>query len=159
MRDLPSKCCRLTKARIEPISETQFQFPDARDSGFIADILVVPGWSGDLVELIAWKPEQPNRWWLRSGLVPLIGEDLAELAKLRKEPTWLANNPSQWFELVHKCREDVACVIDWTADPRLVMTGLNVHCSASMSRRLKQWWVEHAKMNFSITTSGVKHAA
>lgn len=159
MTDLPSKMCRLTRARIEPISETLFQFLDTNDTGFIADIVAIRGWSGELVELVAWKPDAPGRWWLRSGLVPMIGEDLAELATLRKEPVWLADTPASWLELVNRGREDVACVIDWTADPRLLMTGLNVHCSAGMSRRLRQWWGEHAKMHFSVTASAARHAA
>jgi hypothetical protein len=150
---------RLARARIEPISAERFQFTDTNDTGFVAHVLLVRGWDGKLIELVAWKEGEVNRWWLRTGALALLGEDLAELAGIRKEPIHLVETPLAWFHAVKSGRQDVIAVIDWSADPRLVMTGLNIVCSTAMSKRLRQWHAEHAKMNFTVSVEGARRAA
>lgn len=153
----PSRC-RLTRARIEPVSAWQFQFTDTNDCGFVADILAIADWSGDLVELAAWKPGQPNKWWLRDGNVPLLGEDSAELSQLQRRPVWLAESPAAWWANVSAGR-DAACVLNWSADPRLVLTGLNMRCSPAMDRRLRQWWAQATRPTFSTVVEAQRVAA
>jgi hypothetical protein len=153
-----SNLCRLTKARVEPITEKLFQFPDA-DFGFVADILAVRDWSGALMELIAWRPEAPHRWWLRRGdALALLGDDLVDLAKMRREPLLLVATPAEWWAAVQRDATAI-CVADWSTDPRLVMTGLEFECSRFLFERVQRWWQQWTAPTFTARIVEARHVA
>lgn len=63
-----------------------------------------------LVDLVAWRPERPELWWLLVGSAQWLGpaepEPLAEEGPLR-----LVSTPLAWLG-----RRNAVCVLDWSAD-------------------------------------------
>ena len=62
-----------------------------------------------LVDLAAFIPEAPERWWLRVGNGVLLGADVVDKAEFFDEPVHLYPSPLAWLQ--NECRG--ACALDW----------------------------------------------
>jgi len=149
----PSRPARLTRARIEPISDEQFQF--APDHGFATDILAVKGLGGELIEMVAWRTDAPGRWWLYEGSLPVLGEEFISLTtEIHKSKLRLVENPLLWWRAISAGRDDTVCVLDWSADPRPIFTGCTIVCwgenGDALKEKLRRAAFEHAKPNWTL---------
>ena len=81
-------------ARIVPSADGTYR-PDP--SGQWAVILPVRDREGELCDLAAWFPNQPERWWLRFGdATPLLGARALAVAAYFGDPIELFPTPEQW---------------------------------------------------------------
>lgn len=63
-----------------------------------------------LVDLVAWRPAQPDLWWLLVGSAQWLGP--AEREPLSEDgPMRLVSTPLAWLGA-----QDSVCVLDWSAD-------------------------------------------
>ncbi|WP_146214612.1 hypothetical protein [Azospirillum thermophilum] len=73
------------------------------------------GMWAEVWDLVAFNLAQPGRWWLRSGLADLLGEDHVEACAESGAPVQLVATPLDWL----RAGGDAACVLDWSrVDPR-----------------------------------------
>jgi hypothetical protein len=65
-----------------------------------------------LIDIVAFKPSNPARWYLRLGNAVVLGLHNARLAVFKEEPVLVHATPLDWLRA--ECRGVV--VLDWTAD-------------------------------------------
>ena len=71
-----------------------------------------------LIDMIAWRPDDPTRWWYRLGEVDVaLGAEHLDLAHVEHWPITLARSPLDWLQ--GNCRG--ACLLGyceaaWTAE-------------------------------------------
>jgi hypothetical protein len=104
-------CGALGLATIEPTG-ARFQF---FEGGRDAVAIGLRGTDCELVDLLAWFPDAPARWWTRFGLAVFAGEEAVERAALFGKTLRLHETPLDWL------RADCAgaVVLDPQADIRL----------------------------------------
>lgn len=100
-----------------------------------APAIIVPVLDAEeLVDLLAFDPRRPKRWWLRVGAVPLLGGDeLAYLLlgpKLFAEPLWVRRTPLGWLR--NSCRgvvilDFVRALADLSAAPNGIVAEDGAH--------------------------------
>ena len=102
---------------------------------------ILPVWNGPspsiyqvvehplLIDLIAWRPDDPTRWWYRTGEGDALGIDNLDLAHTEGWPISFATTPLDWLRgdccgavLLDRCEvgwagarhcEDEAALQDW----------------------------------------------
>ena len=70
---------------------------------------------GELVDLCAWFPDKPGRWWLRlREPTPILGTEALAIAAAEGEPINLHGTPERWLiAQAGACiRPPGACVIE-----------------------------------------------
>ncbi len=70
---------------------------------------VLPVWTGPapsiyqavehplLIDMIAWRPDDPARWWYRQGETAVLGIDHLDLAHVEGWPISFATSPAEWL--------------------------------------------------------------
>ena len=123
------------------VTDSQGRYrPDRR--GEYAAIIGVNDRYGELVDLVAWMPDDSWRWWLRHGdETPVLGARALAISAYDHEPITLHSTPERW--LVSGRRR--ACVLTWDADLRGLFEGVSrVDCDlpklrTRLQRALRQW--------------------
>ena len=75
------------------------------EDGQQAYVQPVPGFGGH-VDLVAWQPANPARWWLRRGAATVLGEQDIDRASCRSLPLHLFPTPMGWLladDTICKC--------------------------------------------------------
>lgn len=99
---------------ISPIMTEASGLYQPHESGERAVILGVRDHGGAVVDIVAWFPERPGRWWLRHGVMSTLGEVEIERAAHFEVPLHLFGTPDAWlFNHAPGGRWPAACVIDW----------------------------------------------
>ncbi len=136
--------------RIVTHSDGLFEF---HDDGEVA--LVVPegepespGWAV-VPDLIAFKPSEPGRWWLRRGQVDLLGA--YNMAPWKLSPTTIHETPLSWL----RAGADGICIVDWGLDPAtaLLPAGDLVAETPALEARLECRITEAALEPFKIAVA------
>lgn len=85
-----------------------FDFAEHGRPAYIQPVLIGPAFS-DIVDLIAWHPDDPGRWWTRlySGLP--LGVDQLDVAEILGEPLAIRRAPLSWLQ----SGGDGVVVTDW----------------------------------------------
>jgi hypothetical protein len=128
---------------------------DIADDGALAVLLPVGEWDGlnwILDDIVAFYPDQPDRWWLRRGAVQILGS-----GNIRPEavfPLALHDTPLSWLQ----AGASGVCVIDWRADPDVFAGPIEAE-SHSLKARLERRIQAAALAKFDISVSEVSHAA
>jgi hypothetical protein len=62
----------------------------------------------DLIDIIAWRPSQPSRWWFRTGHAAMLGEDAYLASRMLDEALIVHPTPEAW------CRAGQcgSCILD-----------------------------------------------
>ena len=50
------------------------------------------------VDIVAWLPKRPDRWWLRKGATTILGEWAIEVADATNEPLIMIETPFGWLK-------------------------------------------------------------
>lgn len=108
--------------RIHP-RRTGFYVP-TRD-GMVAILVPVLSASAELIDIVAYAPGNPERWWLRTGLGSALGEDALERCRNYDDPILVCGTPREWtreraYGLLNSC-----CVLD-RRRASAVLAGLRV---------------------------------
>ncbi len=95
-----------------------------------------------LIDLVAWHPTNPGRWWLRRGdMTPILGvRDLRMAADLNESIT-VYETPEAWGRDAGAGGHGV-CVLQWAAPLNELFEGVaRVECeSPRLKRRLVSAW-------------------
>jgi hypothetical protein len=66
--------------------------------GGAINAFIIPEIDGDqIVDLIAWKPDCPQRWYQRRGAASVLGLDNLRAARFLGEPLEVYANPERWL--------------------------------------------------------------
>jgi hypothetical protein len=129
--------------------------------GAPAVILGAADRAGELIDLVAWHPHQPGRWWLRTGAAVALGEVEIDRAGFLDLPLLLFATPSAWlWNHDREGRWPAACILDWSADPRLIFTGVKILCDTpALAERLEQAQRRHDRpLRISVDRSAARAA-
>ena len=66
----------------------------------------------EIIDIVAFQPSDPTRWWLRLGNAVVLGLHNARLAVFKEEPVLVHATPLDWLRA--ECHG--AVVLDWRAD-------------------------------------------
>ena len=123
-------------------------------------VIIAEGWPEppiwDVIEdLIAFKPQEPGRWWRRRGEVQLLGT-----YNIRPEPVFpltIHETPLSWLQ----AGAHGVCIVDWSIDPeRLLCAGPLEVESDQLKARLERWIRQAAFEKFEIAVPrNIRHAA
>ena len=136
----------MTRLRIETFEDGSFQ---RSCFGYEATVIPVLDRWRETIDTLAWFDTAPQSWWR----LRLIGQVLGDKALLAAEweglPVHLYETPAGWWAA--KDPKGV-CVIDWTADPRLLLNSARlVVCETERLRKrlLKKTW-DRSKPHFEL---------
>ena len=114
-----------------------------------------PAWD-EIYDLIAFKPDDPARWWRRRGDANLLGA--SNMTNWRLAPLCIHETPLSWLQ----AGADGICVINWGLDPLAHLVGAG-HLEAEtpmLKDRLERRIKEVALAGFNIAVmQEVRHAA
>ncbi len=125
---------RLTAVRIVTEDDGTYSV-DPR--GRLAALIPVRDRWGEIVDAVAFFPEEPEQWWLRYGdETPILGAEALAYAAWEHQPLMLWETPLQWL-LQHRSG---SVVLDWGVDLRTIFEDIpTVACqSTALSDRLRQ---------------------
>lgn len=121
----PRARARLRAIKIAPCDACDGRFLPS-DDGFLAYVTVVhAGIAGHVIDLVAWRPDDPSMWWLWSGAVSVLGQRSLDVDSLDDGPILVHPNPADWLEGCYEAsdtgrRDDAnVCVVAWD-DPAAV---------------------------------------
>jgi hypothetical protein len=137
--------------RIETDSDGFFQ---PLEEGFPALIFPVLAPGGHLVDMLAWKWNDPRQWWWRVRAVPMLGEEAVWSASWRQEPIELVETPNDWL-MAGGSRSRKTCIVDWQVDPRdLFGSVAEVVCATpGLTKHLRHSLALHARPAFKIRSA------
>ena len=125
---------RLTAVRIASKNDgTYYVDPHGRLAALIP---VLDRW-GELVDIVAFFPDEPEQWWCRDGdETPILGAQALADAAWERRPLVLWETPLQWFLQ----RRTGSVVLDWGVDLRPIFEDIpTVDCqSMALSDRLQR---------------------
>ncbi len=105
--------------------------------GRLAALIPVRDRWGELVDIVAFIPDEPEQWWCRCGdETPILGAWALAHAAWERQPLMLWETPLQW--LLH--RRAGAVVLDWGVDLRPIFEDVPaINCqSAALRTRLQE---------------------
>ncbi len=81
------------------------------EAGLLAYVQPVAEWDSDygvsdIVDLVAWRPSEPSRWWWRCGTAFALGDGLLD----GDEPVPVVGTPLAWLAAGGKA----LCILDWS---------------------------------------------
>lgn len=91
---------------LEKIATEGSHYQPAEDG---REALILPVADGDLLDLIAWFPDEPGRWWRRTGIPDILGEEAVRISRHTGERLRLHANPRDWL----RDSGYGAVVLDW----------------------------------------------
>jgi len=107
-----------------------------------------------LVDIVAFKPSNPARWWLRLGQAVVLGLHNARLAAFKEEPILVHATPLDWLRA--ECQG--AVVLDWKREVLSHLDGYGVLADAATGKRLENAF--HQRIHIpQIKITGERHAA
>lgn len=86
-----------------------FEFVEGRRHAFVMPVLCGPAFS-EIIDLMAWFPDQPGTWWTRCYTGVPLGVDQLDKAEIEGLEVLIHPTPLDWL------RSDGrgVCVLDWT---------------------------------------------
>ena len=105
--------------------------------GRLAALVPVRDRCGEIVDAVAFFPDEPEQWWRRYGdETPILGAQALADAAWERQPLVLWETPLQWL-LQHRSG---SVVLDWGVDLRMIFEDIPaVACqSTALSDRLER---------------------
>ena len=94
----------------------------------------------EIIDLVAFEPSNPGRWYLRLGQAVVLGRHNARLALFEESPVFIHATPLDWLRA--NCQG--AVVLDWKADLLSYLDGYGVLAADDVTqRRLHQKFKRH----------------
>ena len=143
--------------RIVAHSSGLFEFHDDGERALIVPegVPEVPGWD-EIHDLIAFKPDRPDRWWRRRGDVDLLG--ISNISPWRLSPLTIHETPLSWLQ----AGAAGICILNWGFNPIATLDRAG-HLEAetpALKRRLERRIQEAALATFDIAVmEEARHAA
>ena len=106
-------------ALILPRDDGRFDLLEGFEPGAVdCELGEVEDPDGTVVDAVAWRPEQPARWWLQHGQGAILGAP--ELLRSSAAPSelLLVETPAEYFARHRRGQHWCACVVNWAAPLR-----------------------------------------
>ncbi len=103
----------------------------------------------DLIDVVAWRVEEPRKWWLRRGIATHLGQQDLEQCWWEDRPIKLISRPRDWmFD-----SGPSVCILQWTADLRAILwRAPEVRCADyRMKKYLEARLAAQVRPRFGIT--------
>ena len=144
-------------ARIVTDSDGLFEFHDDGERALIVPEGEPewPGWA-QIHDLIAFKPDNPSRWWRRRADVDLLGA--SNITPWRLSPLTIHETPRSWLQ----AGADGVCIVNWALDPIVTLerAGHLELETPALKSRLERCIRDAALAGFNISvTEEVRHVA
>lgn len=95
-------------------------WPD--DSG--RSMVITPLYNmGEVVDMVAWHPREPERWWRRLGRCPYAGADAIDRT-FDGEPLIICRTMLRWLQ--RGAKPNAMVVLDWACAGRDIPTGMPI---------------------------------
>ena len=139
----------VSQSRIEVWrSDNSFEYAE---DGRGAHLLAVTGLGGRMEDVVAWFPEDPERWFLRRGVGVILGLEEVERCQYMGDPLHLYETPASWAATGGT---GGAAVIEWKSHLPFWLWDLEIHCeSERLARRLKRA-INPKPINIRIRVAG-----
>ena len=130
--------------RIQPLGNGNYR---PSDDGQLAIVLGVYDRFNELVDCVAWLPDDPRHWWPRHGdETPLLGARALAFAADCNQPVSLLPTPDAWLQAhCERPEGSVICVMDWGVNLAELFHGVScVDCDSPdlqkrFQRALRAW--------------------
>ena len=125
--------------RIQPLANGNYQ---PSDDGQLAIVLGVYDRFNELVDCVAWLPDDPGHWWPRHGdETPLLGARVLAFAADCNQPVNLLPTPEQWLLAYSKPNSHgIVCIFDWGMDFGPLFEGVSrVECNSPELQKRLRW--------------------
>ena len=125
-RFLYGGACRFGTYNIDTDKAGLFQPCTNGRAAYVVPALPLPApWelgfpNDDPGELIAWFPQEPSRWWCRTGLLPILNPEAVEAAAHFGQRLAIHATPLSWL----KAEGDGIVILSRSADLRLWLSGV-----------------------------------
>jgi hypothetical protein len=107
----------------------------------------------ELVDAVAWSLVDPRRWWLRCGLVTLLGETALRKCWWENQPVTLLPTPEDW--VLYQGPDPIVVILRWDADLRSIFWRVpEVRCAtAALATLLRRRLAEQVAPSFRISVA------
>ena len=85
-----------------------FDFAEEGNRAFIQPVLSGPQYS-EIIDLVAWFPRRPDRWWTLMYLACPLGIEQLDFAEFEQKPAVLRRTPLSWLV----AGGEGTCILDW----------------------------------------------
>lgn len=118
---------------VRPIAGGYWTPAEPEDATAIRAHLLPIGHADRLVDLVAWKWDEPATWWRRTGLATHLGDYLLDNPP-NGQSVALVETPKDWLD----ARGEAVVIIDWRIDLVAIFDdGPDLICqSQALARRL-----------------------
>ena len=150
---------RFGRLRIQPLASGNYR---PSDDGQWAVVLGVQDRFDELVDCVAWSPDDPGRWWLRYGEeVPLLGARGLAIAAWHGEPVTLLPTPETWLQAhCERSEGSVICVMDWGVNLAELFEGVSrVDCDSPDLQKRLQWTLRAWEPQITAPRQGARRVA
>jgi hypothetical protein len=98
-RTLFAGAMRFGVAEITPVSSSLYQPVAGGASAFIMPAIPLSDGEleDDVGDLVAWLPDDPERWWFRTGVLPILNPDAIAFAEHFRAPLYVWRSPLSWL--------------------------------------------------------------
>lgn len=109
----------------------------------------------EITDLVAVYPNKPEKWFFRTNLGTILGEEQFDYAPQYGQPVLLVSNPMEWL----KAESHAVCILDWQAiHAPFWFEGQKVLCDTpQLAQRLKHA-LKPAQPRVSIRVLEQEHA-
>lgn len=121
---------------IIPDGWTYSPLPAFEPGAIEAVFLAVEDRDGELLDVVAWSPADPAKWWRRTGRATVLGADAIARSRDWVIPVTLLSTPAAWAHRAASGAFWCACVLDWDARVELVLW--NAQAIRPASKALRQ---------------------
>jgi hypothetical protein len=106
-----------------------------------------------LIDAVAWSLKDPRRWWLRRGLVPLLGVTDLRKCWWENKPVTLLPTPEDW--VLYQGTDPIVVILQWDADLRSIFWRVpEVRCATTaLDTLLRRRLAEQAAPPFRISVA------
>ena len=85
-----------------------FDFAEEGQRAYIHPVLSGPQYS-EIIDLVAWFPRRPDRWWTFKYLACPLGIEQLDFAEFEQKPAFLRRTPLSWLV----AGGEGTCILDW----------------------------------------------
>ena len=160
-------------ARIRGHADGRFEFDEKGDMAAVVPVRDAEGW---ITDAVAWRSDNPGRWWVRFGEAVVLGAQALAIAAYEGEGIALLSTPERWLaadggpcirapgQCQHECLTCSmvrgVCVLRWDVPIRTLFEDVKrIECdSPALAKRVTQG-LRRWEPKVVVTPSEVRHAA
>ncbi len=110
----------------------------------------------EIIDLVALQPSEPAKWFFRTNLGVILGEEEFDYASQNSQPVLLVSNPFEWL----KAKTHAVCILNWQAiHAPFWFEGQRILCDTPQLAKRLEHALKPAQPHVSIRVMEQDHAA